>query len=77
MLINTLGALKNRIFVHIEPIIEMYGKYGRFDDIAKEYHLKRDYLQNFYSRIKKPIFSYRTEFGNMYNEGYMVLIWTP
>lgn len=65
--------------IHIEPIKELYNPYDIYDKLAITYHEKRNYLGNFltYLRTKNisNVEAVRTSFGNMFNEGYMVVVW--
>ena len=68
------------LVVHIEPLRELYST-SEFDRLALEYHDTRGYLGNYFSFLKLQkqniVEVIRTGFGNMFNEGYMVLVWTP
>lgn len=71
------------LIVQVEPLRELYTD-SRFDKLALEYHNKRGYLGDYVSYVKNLPCGYnrikeltRTGFGNMFNEGYMVLVWTP
>lgn len=68
-----------RYGIHIEPIKELYNPYDIYDKLAITYHEKRNYLGNFltYLRTKNisSVEAMRTSFGNMFNEGYMVVVW--
>lgn len=77
LFISFLLRFKADVHVHIEPFIELYDENNLFDYLAITYHKKREYLGRFLSNIsseKKIIEINRTTFGNMYNEGYGVLV---
>lgn len=65
--------------IHIEPIKELYNPYDIFDKLALTYHEKRNYLGEFLTYLKTKHISsvqvVRSSFGNMFNEGYMVVVW--
>lgn len=71
---------KANLFVHIEPIIEFYNHKDSFDQLAIEYHKKRHYLGEYYSYLQEKkvniLHAERTYFGNIYNEGYSIVIWS-
>lgn len=75
-----LLASKANLFVHIEPIVEFYDPQNSFDQLAIEYHKKRHYLGEYYTYLKEKkvriLHEERTYFGNLFNEGYSILIWT-
>lgn len=76
--LSTLQSLKAKIYIHIEPIIELYNNDKLFDYLAIQYHKRRDYLGTFMTDVAKDntvVYHKRTGFGNIYNEGYSVLIW--
>jgi hypothetical protein len=71
-----LKDLKPTICVHVEPIIELYDENSLFDYLAIMYHKKRNYLGNYLTEIKdRCVEVARTTFGNIYNEGYNIVIW--
>jgi hypothetical protein len=73
-----LLSLKAQIYLHIEPLIELYDDNSLFDYLAILYHQKRNYLGNFYKALMsrvKVIEHCRTGFGNEWNDGYSVLVW--
>ncbi len=75
---------KPKLCVHLEPIVELYGE-TPFDDIAKRYHMKRNYLQGWLSEIRKyeehkksrVHIVNRLNFGDRYHEAYSIIVWEP
>jgi hypothetical protein len=71
--------------LHIEPLLELYDAESAFDDRARRYHLKRNYLNGFHAHIgelaragKASILaSRRVRFGGFYHEAYSILAWRP
>jgi hypothetical protein len=69
--------------VHIEPLLELYDSSASLDDVARRYHLKRNYLQGFVPAIQKLadnrqaeiLTLRRTQFAGLYHEAYSVLVW--
>ncbi len=82
-LISTLLEAKPQICVHLEPIVELYNLENEFDKIAHNYHIKRNYLIGFYSKLInleragriKLIKVSRTGFGSTFQEAYTMIVW--
>jgi hypothetical protein len=71
------------ICVHLEPIMEFYQQGVPFDDVACDYHKKRNYLSGFYTQLKKYELEGQVEileakrlgFGGDYHEAYSLVVW--
>jgi hypothetical protein len=71
------------ILVHLEPLLELYDQSKPLDELARRYHLKRNYLegfvpaiQNLASKGKAEIIALRrTAFAGLYQEAYSILVW--
>lgn len=71
--------------VHFEPLVELYEPASLFDEVARRYHLRRNYLTGFVPRLqeletqgKVEILELRrTGFGSYFHEGYSVVVWRP
>lgn len=76
---------KPGICVHLEPIKEFYDPGSEFDDVAIKYHERRNYLDGFYTELKKLEIkgrikihkARRLKFGSMFQEAYSLIIWSP
>lgn len=77
--LDYLMASQAKLFIHIEPIIELYDSGDKFDQTAIYYHQKRNYLGYFLTSLAGKganiLHQERTTFGNIYNEGYSIIIW--
>lgn len=78
--LDYLLASEAKLMIHIEPIIEFYNPEDSFDNLAVQYHKKRNYLGQFLTKLKEKkvniIHQERTSFGNIFNEGYSVIVWS-
>ena len=69
--------------VHLEPIQEFYYNDNLFDNLAKQYHKKRNYLGKYLTDIenleikkKAKIFEKkRIQFGDRFHEAYGLIVW--
>lgn len=70
-----------QICLHIEPLLELYDPASMFDEVARRYHERRNYLHGFLPRLqqleeegKVEILELRrTGFGSFFHEGYSIL----
>lgn len=74
--------LEFETIVNIEPIVEFYDDKILYDFIAKEYVIKRNWLNRYFARIKQlseagevKILEQRRIFGSKFHETYNVLVW--
>ena len=73
------------LVMHYEPIVENYNIGVPLDVVAAQYHRKRGYLEGYLSRLRtmesrgilKIMESFRTGYGDPWNEGTSVIIWKP
>lgn len=80
---NALREKPKRV-VHIEPILEKYSD-NIFDGIARAYHVRRNYLNGYYSELIRLqnagqidlICDHRTGIGSRFHECYTILAWEP
>jgi hypothetical protein len=80
-----LIARRPAVVLHIEPILELYDPSSAFDDRAKRYHLKRRYLDGYYSYLMQRqrsgqseiLAARRISFGGLFHEAYSVIAWRP
>jgi len=77
---NLLLKMNAGLYIHIEPLIELYDQDNTLDKLAIQYHHKRQYLNGFLDRLQisnriNILECTRTTFGTLYNEGYNILIW--
>lgn len=71
--------------LHIEPILDFYEPADPFDDIARRYHLGREYLQGLVPTLRRLaergkleiLAEKRVELGNTYHEAYSYIAWRP
>ncbi len=71
--------------VHSEPLVELYDENNLVDYLAVRYHIRRNYLNNYLTRLReleregavKILKIHRVPFGSLYHEGYSLLIWKP
>lgn len=83
--VDYLLAQQPAICVHIEPILELYGTDTLFDEVARRYHQRRNYLTGFLPRLHELaargdvelLAARRTGFGSFHHEGYSVVVWRP
>ena len=81
--IDYLVRIRPSICFHMEPIVEFYNEKSHFDRAAKEYHLKRNYLNGLLGYLKKLetrekieiIEEKRLGFGGIFHEAYSVIAW--
>jgi hypothetical protein len=81
--LDLLLAHRAGVYVHIEPLLEMYDSSSPLDDLARRYHLKRNYLCGFVPAIQqlaeagraRILALRRTSFAGLYHEAYSVLVW--
>lgn len=84
-LLDFVMARSPAICVHFEPLVELYERSSLFDDVARRYHVRRNYLTGFVPRLqeleaqgKVEILELRrTGFGSYFHEGYSVVVWRP
>jgi SAM-dependent methyltransferase len=70
--------------LHVEPLLELYDD-SAFDDRARRYHLKRNYLAGFQRYVSALaakgeatlLAARRVRFGGLYHDAYSVLAWRP
>jgi len=73
------------VVMHYEPIVENYATSCPLDQMARKYHRKRGYLEGYLPHLQKRekegkiqiIASFRTGYGDPWNEGTSVIIWQP
>jgi hypothetical protein len=81
--LDFLIAQRAGLYVHVEPLLELYGQSPPLDDLARRYHLKRHYLEGFVPAVEalagsgqaEIIALHRTPFAGLYQEAYSVLVW--
>ena len=69
--------------VHVEPIVEAYDEDNLLDWMAKEFHMKRNYLHGLLPYLEEKQNSgvihidkvHRPHFGDCNHEGYTVIVW--
>ena len=84
-LLERLLAGNPAICVHIEPLRELYDEGSLFDDVARRYHHRRNYLRGFLPRLQQLeregrieiLEQRRTGLGSFFHEGYGVVVWRP
>ncbi len=84
-LLELLLAGRPSVCVHVEPLLELYGEDSLFDDVARRYHVARDYLRGFVGRLRELeadgrveiLELRRTGLGSFFHEGYGVVVWRP
>jgi SAM-dependent methyltransferase len=84
-LLDFVMARSPDICVHFEPLLELYEGASLFDEVARRYHVRRNYLRGFVPRLqeleaqgKVEILELRrTSFGSYFHEGYSVIVWRP
>lgn len=73
------------IGVHLEPVFELYDENVLFDDVARRYHTRRNYLRGFLPKLRELaaagrieiLAEHRTGLGSFFHEGYSVVVWRP
>lgn len=83
--LNFIVEQKPRICVHLEPIFELYDRTNSFDKIAIDYHLKRNYLRGFLTKLKKLqkegivkiLEERRLLIGNFFHDHSSLVVWRP
>jgi len=83
-LLNFILSKKPSICVHLEPIYEFYED-NVYDNLAKQYHVKRNYLQGFLSKLRdlqkqgliEIIEERRLKIGNSIHEHSSLVVWKP
>jgi hypothetical protein len=81
--VDYLLAQDSSVHLHIEPLVELYGEHGLFDEVAIRYHKRRAYLEGFVPRLLEletrglieVLELRRTGFGSFFHEGYSVVAW--
>jgi SAM-dependent methyltransferase len=84
-LLERLLAARPSVCVHIEPLLELYDEHALFDDVARRYHVRRNYLRGFLPRLQELerqrrieiLALRRTGLGSFFHEGYGVVVWRP
>ena len=74
---------KPNLFLHSEPICELYDNDHDIDRLFIEYHNKRCYLDKYYTFLKdlesqnkiEIVNSRRIYVGNIVQEGYSIIVW--
>ena len=78
--LNFIEFVNPSVVINIEPIIEFYDENNEFDYSAIQYHKMRGYLEGYFKGVENRmtvVESFRSYFGNIYNEGYSVIVWNP
>jgi hypothetical protein len=78
-----LIAQRAGVYVHVEPLLELYDLSKPLDDLGSRYHRKRNYLQGFLPAIQKLAAERQAEilalrpvlFSGLYHDGYSILAW--
>ena len=71
--------------VHIEPFVELYSCESRLDEVAIQFHQKRQYLSGFLPALREYqareeiviLDCRRIHFGGKYHEAYSIVAWKP
>lgn len=71
--------------IHVEPVVEWYGRGTPEDEAAALYHRERRYWEGFPARLRaleadgriQIVKMLRSGFGSMYVEGYSQIMWRP
>ncbi|MGZ3579125.1 MAG: hypothetical protein ACXWMH_00015 [Syntrophales bacterium] len=74
---------KPALCINSEPFLEMYDENNLLDYLAAMYHRKRNYLKGYLPALKelekegriKILKEHRVHLGNMFHEGYSLVIW--
>jgi hypothetical protein len=83
--LDHVRALKPARCVHIEPILELYDPSNPIDNLARDYHLKRHYLDGYLPELDRLAEAgeieidcrRRVPFGGQYHEAYSLVVWRP
>jgi len=83
--LNYIIEKKPSICVHLEPVFEFYDKTNSFDEIAIDYHIKRNYLRGFLIKLKKLrskgiveiLEEKRLLIGNFFHDHSSLVVWRP
>ena len=83
-LLDFILRKKPSICVHLEPIYEFYEN-SVYDNLAKQYHVKRNYLQGFLSKLRELqekgtieiIEEKRLKIGNSIHDHSSLVVWRP
>ena len=83
--LNFILEKKPALCINIEPINEFYDSDNLLDVLALRYHEKRNYLNNYLSKLllleklgKIDIINMsRVPFGGLYHEGWNQIVWRP
>jgi len=83
-LLERVLAGRPSICLHIEPLLELYDG-SLFDDVARRYHVRRNYLRGFVPRLQELqrqgrieiLELRRTGLGSFFHEGYGIVVWRP
>ncbi|MGA2477390.1 MAG: class I SAM-dependent methyltransferase [Spirochaetia bacterium] len=81
--LDFLLTKKPAICINSEPILEMYDEGNLLDYLAARYHKRRNYLNGYYSELKKLAQdgkiaidrAQRVRMGNLFHEGYSFVVW--
>ena len=84
-MLERLLAGRPSVCLHIEPLFELYDADSLFDDVARRYHMRRNYLRGFVPRLQQLeregraeiLALRRTGFGSFFHEGYGIVVWRP
>ena len=84
-ILNYFLSQKPGIVFHLEPILELYDPEDPFDDLAIQYHKRKNYLNGYLPALEeleqkkliKIIQKNRFCFGNMFEEQYSLIVWKP
>lgn len=71
--------------IHVEPTIEFYDDDLLTDYLAKKFHQKRGYTENYLTRLRELetqkkieiLKAKRPYFGSLFMEGYSYIVWRP
>jgi len=82
-LLTKLLEAKPRFCLHLEPIIELYDENNPFDQIAIQYHKRRNYLSGWLTRLRELAKEGKAEimdvrrlgFGGREHEAFSVIQW--
>lgn len=84
-IVEFLLKKRPRRCLHLEPILDFYDPADPFDDIARRYHLAREYLQGLLPTLHRLaeqgkleiLAERRVKLGNTYHEAYSYIVWRP
>ena len=84
-IVEFLLEKRPRRCLHIEPILDLYDPADPFDDIARRYHLGREYLQGLLPTLRRLaeqgrleiLAEKRVKLGNTFHEAYSYIAWRP